>query len=154
MRKLAIHGGIPIVDKLTEGHYPGALLMGDEEAAALAQTAFSRSPFRYYGPMMNNKVKQFEDAFAEYLNVPYALGVTSCTAALHISLKALQIGYGDKVAVPAFTFLATAGAVVTANAVPVFVDIDESMGMDPSDLERKLAADPEIKAVIIVPLLG
>lgn len=147
-------GGKPLFGKPLEGQYPGATVMGAEEVAALTAVAMSRSPFRYYGLDMQHGTRSFEDNFARYLDVRYALGVTSCTAALFVALKALQLGYGDKVAVPAFTFLATAGAVVAAGAVPVFIDIDDSMGMDPLDLDRKLAADDEIRAVIIVPLLG
>ncbi|MFC5402971.1 DegT/DnrJ/EryC1/StrS family aminotransferase [Cohnella soli] len=153
-RTLAKLGGKPLFEHPVEGQYPGALVMGTEEAAAVSDVALSRSPFRYYGLNMQHKVQSFENELAKYLDVRYALGVTSCTAALFVALKALKLGYGDKVAVPAFTFLATAGAVVSAGAVPVFIDIDESIGMDPIDLDKKLSADDEIKAVIIVPLLG
>lgn len=89
---------------------------------------------------------------ADTLGVPFALGVTSCTAALIVALKALGIGYGDKVIVPANTFMATAGAVVNAGAVPVFVDVDDSLNLDPHDLER--VCDEEVKAIIAVPILG
>ncbi|MBP1994939.1 DegT/DnrJ/EryC1/StrS family aminotransferase [Paenibacillus eucommiae] len=153
-RQPARQAGKPLFEKPLEGHYPGATAMGAEEAAALSAVAMARSPFRYYGLDLQHQTRSFEDHFARYLNVRYTLGVTSCTAALFVALKALQLGYGDKVAVPAFTFLATAGAVVSAGAVPVFIDIDDSMGIDPLDLDRKLAADNEIRAVIIVPLLG
>lgn len=153
-RKIALHGGTPVMKKRVSGNYPGALVMGSQEADAAAKVAMACSPFRYYGLNMQHQVKRFEDDFAAYLNVRYALGVTSCTAALHVAMKALEVGYGDKVAVPALTFLATAGAVIASNAVPVFVDTDDSLGMDPADLDRKLGADPEIRAVIVVHLLG
>jgi len=153
-REKAKAGRKPLFEQPLAGQYPGATVMGTEEAAALSEVALSRSPFRYYGSDLQYKTRNFEDNLAHYLDVRYALGVTSCTAALFVALKALKLGYGDKVAVPAFTFLATAGAVVSAGAVPVFVDIDDSMGMDPFDLDRKLAADDEIRAVIVVPLLG
>lgn len=144
----------PLFGKLLAGHYPGAMVMGADEGEALSEVAMSRSPFRYYGPDLRHQTRSFEEKLAGYLDVRYVLGVTSCTVALFVALKTLKLGYGDKVAVPACTFLATAGAVVSAGAVPVFIDIDCSMGMDPLDLERKLAADDEIQAVIIVPLLG
>ncbi|MFD0958395.1 DegT/DnrJ/EryC1/StrS family aminotransferase [Paenibacillus chungangensis] len=154
MRKIALHGGTPVMSSPVNANYPGALVMGAEEAESLVKIATARSPFRYYGIDMQHQVRRFEEDFAAYMDVRYALGVTSCTAALHVAMKALEIGYGDKVAVPAMTFLATAGAVVASNAVPVFVDVDDSIGMDPADLDRKLGADPEIRAVIIVHLLG
>lgn len=154
MRKIALHGGTPILSRRFDANYPGALVMGAEEAAAASQVAMHRSPFRYYGVDLQHQVRRFEEDFSAYLGVPYVVGVTSCTAALHVAMKALEIGYGDKVAVPAFTFLATAGAVVASNAVPVFIDVDDRLNMDPEDLDRKLAADPEIRAVIVVHLLG
>src|SRR5690606_32369973 len=83
---------------------------------------------------------------------PYVLAVTSCTAALVVALKALGIGYGDKVIVPACTFIATPGAVVMSHAVPIFADIDDSMNIDPSKLEELI--DEDVKAIITVPILG
>lgn len=126
--------------------------MGTEEAEHAARVILSQSPFRFYGPGMQNTVQTFESMMSEQLGVPYALGVSSCTAALIVALKALGIGYGDKVIVPSVTFLATAGAVISSNAVPVFVDVNESLNLDPNDLERVM--DEDVKAVIAVPILG
>ncbi|MFC5650545.1 DegT/DnrJ/EryC1/StrS family aminotransferase [Paenibacillus solisilvae] len=152
MEKLAIHGGKPARSKPLPPNYPGAVVMGDEEAQAAAHVITSQSPFRYYGPEVNYMVKALEDQMSNDLGIPYVLGVSSCTAGLVVALKALGIGYGDKVIVPANTFIATAGAVVCSNAVPVFVDVDDSLNMDPDDLERVM--DDEVKAIIAVPILG
>jgi 8-amino-3,8-dideoxy-alpha-D-manno-octulosonate transaminase len=152
MTRLAIEGGTPARSKPLPPNYPGAVVFGDEEAASASDIIQAQSPFRYYGPNLQNAVSTFEDEMARHLNVPYVLGVTSCTAALVVALKALGIGYGDKVIVPAITFLATPGAVICANAVPVFVDTDESMNMDPNDLERVI--DKDVKAIIAVSILG
>ncbi|MBP1993786.1 DegT/DnrJ/EryC1/StrS family aminotransferase [Paenibacillus eucommiae] len=152
MEKLAIHGGKPARSKPLPPNYPGAVLMGAEEADAAAQVIHAQSPFRYYGPEPVFTVKALEDQISRDMNVPYVLGVTSCTAGLIIALKALGIGYGDKVIVPANTFIATAGAVICSNAVPVFVDVDDTLNMDPDDLERVM--DDEVKAIIAVPILG
>jgi 8-amino-3,8-dideoxy-alpha-D-manno-octulosonate transaminase len=152
MTKLAIQGGKPARSKPLPPNYPGAMVMGMEESLQAAKTITAQSPFRYYGPDLQYTVEAFEKALAEDFGVPYVLGVTSCTAALIVALKALGIGYGDKVIVPAHTFLATPGAVVCSNAVPVFVDVDESLNMDPGDLERVM--DEEVKAIIAVSILG
>jgi perosamine synthetase len=70
------------------------------------------------------QVLQFEKAFSKYTGAKYAIAVNSGTAALHASLMASNIGQGDEVLVPSFTFPATAGAVLLVGARPVFIDID------------------------------
>ncbi|WP_409345801.1 DegT/DnrJ/EryC1/StrS family aminotransferase [Paenibacillus sp. MBLB4367] len=152
MQKLAINGGTPVRSKPLPPNYPGATVMGQEEIAGLVKVIEAQSPFRYYGPDMQKAVEQFENEMAQTLEVPYVLGVTSCTAALVVALKALGIGYGDKVIVPGVTFIASAGAVVCAGAVPVFVDVDDSLNMDAADLER--VYDEDVKAIIAVSILG
>ncbi|MCL2299451.1 MAG: DegT/DnrJ/EryC1/StrS family aminotransferase [Firmicutes bacterium] len=131
---------------------PGASMLCREEAEAAAQVLYAQSPFRYYGPNVLGKVKAFERDFAARLGAAHALGVTSGTAALVVALKACGIGPGDKVIVPACTFIATPGAVICAGAVPVFCDIDESLNMDPAAIAK--ATDRYTKAVIPVPILG
>ncbi|GIP31472.1 DegT/DnrJ/EryC1/StrS aminotransferase family protein [Paenibacillus sp. J2TS4] len=152
LEKLALNGGAPARSKPLPPNYPGAVVMGEEEAAQAAQIIKAQSPFRFYGPDLRNSVTAMERMMEKDLGVPYALGVTSCTAALVVALKALGIGYGDKVIVPSVTFIATAGAVVAANAVPIFADVDDSLNIDPADLERVM--DEEVKAIIAVPILG
>ncbi|MCQ6557744.1 DegT/DnrJ/EryC1/StrS family aminotransferase [Paenibacillus mendelii] len=152
MNKLAIDGGTPARSVPLPPNYPGATVMGVEEADRAGITLKAQSPFRYYGPHPQNAVRQLEELMARDLGVPYTLGVSSCTAALVVALKALGIGYGDKVIVPANTFLATPGAVVASHAVPVFVDVDDTLNMNPDDLERIM--DDEVKAIITVPILG
>jgi 8-amino-3,8-dideoxy-alpha-D-manno-octulosonate transaminase len=152
MEKLAIHGGKPVRSKMEPGMLRGAYFVGAEEAESADQVIRSRSLNRYYGPDCQHMVSALEDRMTEYLNVKYALGVTSGTAALMVSLKALGIGYGDKVIVPANTFTATPGAVICSNAVPVYVDMDETLNMDPDDLERVM--DDEVKAILVVHING
>jgi len=98
------------------------------------------------------KVRQFEEEFAGYCGTGYALGVTSGSAALKVALTALDVGPGDEVLVPCFTFLATYEAVLEVGAVPVMVDIDDTLNLDPQEIERKKT--PYTKAVIPVHMCG
>jgi perosamine synthetase len=87
------------------------------------------------------KTREFEEAFARYLGVRYAVGLNSATAALHLAVAAQGIGPGDEVLLPSLTFVSTPHAVCYAGATPVFVDIDErTLNMDPTDLEKKITA--------------
>ena len=84
-------------------------------------------------------VRAFEAKAASYLGAKYVVAVNSGTAALQASLYALGIGKGDEVLIPSFTFVATANAVVSTGAKPVFVDITrDSYTMDPQDAEKKI----------------
>lgn len=149
---LAINGGKPVREKPLLSAYPGASLYGEEEKKALMEVVDRKSPFRYYGFDVANKVAAFEKMLRDKTGSKYALGVTSGTAALVVAMKALGIGPGDKVIVPSNTFLATPGAVITAGAVPVFADVDDSMNINPTEIER--LCDSYTKAVITVPILG
>lgn len=98
-------------------------------------------------------VKLFERRFADYLGVKHALGVTSCTGALHLSLLALGIGPGDEVITTPMTFIATATAILEAGAKPVFVDVEEHTGLiDPARIPE--AITPRTKAIMPVHLYG
>jgi 8-amino-3,8-dideoxy-alpha-D-manno-octulosonate transaminase len=98
------------------------------------------------------RVREFEAAFARRMDTPHALAVSSCTAALRVALAALDVGPGDEVVIPCFTFVATAEAVIAAGADLVIVDVDESLNMDPKALEA--AITERTKAVIPVHMLG
>jgi len=97
--------------------------------------------------------RKFEEEFAKFVKVKYALATSSGTAALHMALVAAGVGRGDEVIVPSFTFTATAEAVVLAGGKPVFVDIDpETYNID---VERVREAITErTKAIIPVDLYG
>ena len=98
------------------------------------------------------KVRDFEKAFAKYCGAGYALGVTSGSAALKIALTALDVGPGDEVICPAFTFMATYEAVLEVGAIPVMADIDDTLNLDPDDIPNKIT--PRTKAVIPVHMCG
>lgn len=100
-------------------------------------------------------VKQFETMFAEYTGSRYAKAVSSCTTALHLALLALNLGPGDKVIVPSFTYVASANAVEYTGAEPVFCDIDlTTFNLDTRTLASHLEHDPSIKAIMPVNLFG
>ncbi|MCP3902002.1 MAG: DegT/DnrJ/EryC1/StrS family aminotransferase [Planctomycetes bacterium] len=99
------------------------------------------------------KVAAFEAAFRERHGVAHALATTSCTTALHLALAALEIGPGDEVIVPAFTWVATANVVILTGATPVFVDIDpHTFNMDAEQLATRITE--RTRAIIAVHLFG
>ena len=98
-------------------------------------------------------VKKFEEDFARYIGVKHAIAVNTGTAALHIAIAALDIGPGDEVIVPPFTFIATASSILHNNAIPIFADIDnKSYTLDPSSVSEKIT--DKTKAIIPVHLAG
>lgn len=103
--------------------------------------------------IMGEHVEKLEEEIAEYTNTKYAVGVASGTDALLLSLHALDIGPGDEVIVPTFTFFATAGVVSRLGATPVFADIDPvSFNITAEEIEAKIT--DKTKAIIPVHLYG
>ena len=103
--------------------------------------------------ILGREVGLFEEEFADYCGVPHAVGVASGTDALHLACRAVDLGEGDEVIVPAMTFAATAFAVSLTGARPVLVDVrPEDALMDPSQIEA--AVTPRTKAIIPVHLYG
>ena len=99
------------------------------------------------------KVKEFETSFANYLGVKNAVATTSCTTALELALRALDIKANDEVIVPDFTFPATGNVVFNVGATPVLADVDSSSyNIDPDEVEK--AITERTKAIIVVHLFG
>ena len=92
------------------------------------------------------RVREFEKAISEKLSVGYAQAVSSGTSALYTGLKALGIKEGDEVIAQSFTFVATVEAILAVGARPVIVEINETLNMDPADLQRKITK--KTKAII------
>jgi perosamine synthetase len=98
-------------------------------------------------------LSKFEDEFAEYVGVDYAIATSSCTGALHIALMALEIGPGDEVIVPDQTWVATAKAVQYVGATPVFADVElDTWNLDPASVESKITT--KTRAIMPVHMYG
>jgi dTDP-4-amino-4,6-dideoxygalactose transaminase len=99
------------------------------------------------------RVARFEKEFAEYKQRPFAAAVSSCTAAMHLSVLAAGIGEGDEVITTPLTFCATVNAIIHAGATPVLADIDAAtMNIDPLEVERRIT--PRTKAILPVHFAG
>ena len=119
------------------------------EAEIAAVTAVLRTPHLSLGPQL----PAFEAEFAQYHGMPHAVAVSSGTAGLHLALLTLNIGPGDEVILPSFTFIAVANAVLQVGATPVLVDIDPlTLNLDPAQVEN--AIGPRTRAIIAVHTFG
>jgi dTDP-4-amino-4,6-dideoxygalactose transaminase len=151
--KLAIHGGQPAKKHLAPPMFPGGNLIDQEEMESVMETLRSKRLFRYYGPIEGpSKVEELEGAFAAHMGVRHGLAVTSGTAALICGLHGIGAGPGDEVIVPAYTWIASAAAVLAVGAVPVVAEIDESLTLNPEDIEKKIS--PYTKAIMPVHMRG
>jgi dTDP-4-amino-4,6-dideoxygalactose transaminase len=103
--------------------------------------------------ILGSTVTKFEESIASYLGLDFGIGLASGTDALVLALRALNIGAGDEVIIPAYTFFATAGTVMSVGAKPVFVDVDpESYQIDVSKIKNAITL--KTKAIIPVHLYG
>ena len=120
----------------------------EDEVFAAFKEVFDSKRF-----IMGDKITELEEKIADYCQCKYAVGVTSGTDALLLSLMALGIGPGDEVITTPFTFFATAGSIDRLGAIPVFVDIDSrTYNIDVSLIEEKIT--PKTKAIMPVHIFG
>ncbi len=124
-------------------------VVGEEEIAAIAKVIRSGKLFRYGA---DSECDRFEQRYAAHLGVDHVALTVSGTYALSAAMIALGLGPGDEVLIPAHTYMATATAVLTTGAIPVIVDVDESITIDPQAVEA--AIGPRTKAVIPVHMWG
>ena len=148
--RLAIDGGTPVRKSQLRYRPYGPQFYDDVEKQELIDVLESKAPFRWRGD--DSKVLQFEQAYSKHIGVKHALGVTSGTTALFTAMAALEIGPGDEVILPAWTWYADYDAIVLAGGLPVFVEVDESLNIDPTEIEAKIT--PRTKAIIAVHLQG
>ena len=134
---------------------PGAYWFGNEEMEAVTEVMQGGYLFRYgdeNDPKFFHKVSTLEKEFAMYCKADYALATSSGTSALLVSLIAMGLKPGDEIIVPAYTFVATYSSCIFAGLVPVLAEIDESLSLDPDDIERKITS--RTKAIMPVHMLG
>ena len=134
---------------------PGARSFGDEERKEVMDVLESGHLSRYGSedePGFKRKVIQLEKEFAKMTGSAHAVATSSGTGSLLIALLAAGIEPGDEVLVPGFTFVASIGAITYAQATPVLVEIDESLCMDPEDMQAKITT--RTRAIMPVHMLG
>ena len=137
---LALLGGSPVRARPFTAWPAG----GREEELALGDV-LRNGVWGGYHPV----VKEFERAFADQHQVPYAISCVNGTVALEVALRAVGVGPGDEVIVPPFTFVASASAVLLCQAAPVFADIDP-LTLNLSPLAAEAAITPRTRAIVIV----
>jgi dTDP-4-amino-4,6-dideoxygalactose transaminase len=146
VQRLAIQGGAPAIPAGAHVRWP---VLGDDERRAVLGVLERGVLSGQLAP----EVRGLEREFAAFVGSRYCLGTNSGTAALHLALIGAGIQPGDEVIVPAFTFVATAMAVLHQGAVPVFVDVEaRTFGMDPAKVEA--AIGPRTRAIVPVHLHG
>jgi dTDP-4-amino-4,6-dideoxygalactose transaminase len=126
--------------------------MGDEEIEAAVRVLRSRSPFRYYGIDLQGEVDTFEKEFAQFLDIPYCLALSSGTGALHIAFAALGVGPGQEVIVPAYLWVSCAAAVVNLGAIPVLADIDDTFCLAADAVEARIT--PRTTGILVIHMSG
>lgn len=144
--KLAIDGGKPVIDAATIKPWP---VLDERDRQAVLRVLDGDFLSGGEAPEVN----ALEQEWARYVSRKHCLATSSGTAALHMALAALNIGPGDEVIVPAYTFLASASCILHACAIPVFVDIDRrTYTIDPALIEDKI--NERTRAIIPVHLHG
>ncbi len=149
--KLALDGGMPVRKTRIPVRNFGPQFYDELEKRELLEVLESRNPFRWSAGGAS-KVLQFEKQYAAHIGAKYALGVTSGTAALFTAMAALEVGPGDEVILPAWTWYACYDAIVLSGALPVFAEIDDSFNIDPKGIEAKIT--PRTKVIMSVHLQG
>ncbi len=145
MTKLAIQGGTPVRTK----PFTAWPIHGEQEVEAVSRVVRSGN----WGRLAGVETPLFEQEFAQAHNANYGLAVTNGTTSLEVALAALDIGAGDEVIVPAYTFVASATCVLTVNAIPIFADVDpDTFNLDLDSVRSKITA--RTKAIIPVHFAG
>jgi len=143
MSKLAINGGEKLINRSIGKKWP---IWDEREEKALLDVLHSG---RWWGGGEGSKVREFEDAFAEYQDAKYAVTTNSGIQSLICALKAAGVESGDEVLVPSLSFFASATCALFVNAIPIFVDVDPET-YNPSPESMEAAITDRTKAAVIV----
>ena len=130
----------------------GTNYINRKEINAVKKVLKSKSLFRYHGPNLLYKTDEFEKKMADYLGVKYVLACSNGAAAIKLCCIANGIGPGDEVLMSPFTFIASASSVLACGAIPKFVDIDETMNIDPEKIEKSISK--KTKAIMAIHMQG
>src|SRR2546426_11590917 len=150
---LAREGGAPARTRPEAPMFPGGMEVGPEELEALARVIESKNLFRYYGVGEGpDEVLSFERELAKHMGSKHALCVNAGSSALICALIGAGVGEGDEVIVPAYTWNATPNAVLATRALPVLAEVDESLTLDPADVERRITS--RTRAILPVHMRG
>jgi dTDP-4-amino-4,6-dideoxygalactose transaminase len=134
---------------------PGFYWIGKEEEEEVLDVIRSKYLFRYgdeKDPIFKKKVYTLEQEVNDKFGSKYSLAVSSGTSALFVAMSAARIGPGDEVIVPGYTFIASISSIIACGAVPVLAEVDESLTLDPVDVEKRIT--PRTKAILAVHMLG
>ena len=144
MAKLAINGGSPVRTAAFPKWPQGGMAETEQLEKVLKAEQWGT---------LGNEALAFAKRFAEYNGLKYGIGVNNGTISLELILRGLNIGYGDEVIVPSYTFISTASAVAIAGATPIFADIENgTYNIDPASIEANIT--PKTKAIIAVHVGG
>lgn len=138
--------------KIPNDPFLGTHYIGKEEMRAVKKVMKSKSLFRYHGPDMLYITDEFEKEMAKFLGVKYVLAVCNGAAALKLACIGNGIGPGDQVLMSPLTFIASASSVLSCGAVPKFIDIDETLNIDPNKIEENISKNT--KAIMVVHIQG
>ena len=144
MEALAINGG----EKVFNGEFPGWPVFEESTAKKVADVLMSGKVNYWTGPIG----QQFERAWAKWQGVKNAISVANGTCALHTALGAMDIGPGDEVICPSYSFIASSFCIMQAGALPIFADVTTDHTIDPADIAKKITE--RTKAIIVVHLYG
>lgn len=151
--KLAINGGAPVRNEPLRGGFHGSAEMDQHESEAVQNVLNKKRLFRFLSDgAEESEAAHIEGWYRKRLGKEYALAVNGGTAALICAMFGVDAGPGDEVIIPAYTYVATAAAVIAAGAVPVLAEVDATLNMDPVDLEKKIT--PYTKAIVPVHMRG
>jgi len=134
------------------GLYPGGRMLGEKHLASVTEVMKARSLYRLYGIDPQHKCLSAEERLAGFVGTEHALVLSSGTAALHVGLRAVGVGPGDEVLLPAYGWISDLMAVLTLGAIPVLVGVDDTLGCDPQQVAAALT--DRTRAVVAIHMRG